>query len=129
MFGKLPLQWLVLLFLLRIGFLARLSHHGQLISTANTPELYYPLIQFLMISNIFRCTTCGEYIYKGKKFNARKVGSNRVNVFIISIIICRLLFRYTVDTTQFCRRVLVPIALSSFSPWPQYLMMRLCWDS
>ena len=92
MFGKLPLQWLVLLFLLRIGFLARLSNHGQLISTANTPELYYPLIQFLMISNIFRCTTCGEYIYKGKKFNARKVGSNRVNVFLISIIICELLF-------------------------------------
>ena len=54
-------------------------------------ELHYQMIQFLIIPNIFRCTTGGEYIYKGKKFNARKVGSNRVNVIIISIIICRLL--------------------------------------
>ena len=55
-------------------------------------ESHYPMIQFLIISDIFWCTTCGEYMYKRKKFNARKVGSNRVNVIVISIIICRLLF-------------------------------------
>ena len=49
-------------------------------------------------------------------------------IIIIIIIVFRLSLRNAVDTTQFCHRVLVPVALSSFSPWSQYFM-RLCWDS
>ena len=32
---------------------------------------YHPLSNMLILSTR-RCNTCGEYIYKGKKFNARK---------------------------------------------------------
>ena len=42
-------------------------------------EFYIYLVQGIILASnstfafYFRCKTCGEYIYKGRKFNARQV--------------------------------------------------------
>ncbi|SCV70725.1 BQ2448_3487 [Microbotryum intermedium] len=70
----------------------------------------------LMAPFSMRCTTCGEYIYKGKKFNARKetvlgeeyygikVGSNRIaqrcSARHSSSRLCVQIFRFYIKCTQ-----------------------------
>lgn len=49
----------------------------------------------LMAPCNMRCTTCGEYIYKGRKFNARKV--NKFNRFLITLYSLILFYEFQED--------------------------------